>query len=469
MKKIKTDRCYIFAITLSCLISFYSVYTLAADDDSLLSEQELNAQIKDSISSKAWQKLNTGPDGNLLGNDSAVAIQFYDENSTVNFNWALSTSIKPAREGGTFHQAWSYKVNATAPANPDNKKNPLPTLDALADAYTVGVSVNFSLFPVNRQAFAAFKTNSAQWEAQVKTIAEAMNAKSSSLDAQCQAELSQHLSNNGLINFGLIFGRNGSPDWQSQPELKDLDSWYAALNYAIGYMEAIDTAQRSAPQLAMLADMKKINENPGSAVSIDSALAEACAPEFYSSYIEKYVDSSWTSDRWSQTYALEFKAGSEEFDFLNPLSFESNDQTEHPASATISATAHKAGERGAQTFTAAYTYQKVFTAQTETSACMIDIVTSAEICKTGVFAAPISKTTSIISLDMRSRIENVLMQQPVAFQLKYSRDMENGVSGVDLPLYLFSFAGEELNAGIRLGWQSLTDETSIGVFYGQKF
>jgi hypothetical protein len=162
------------------------------------------------------------------------------------------------------------------------------------------------------------------------------------------------------------------------------------------------------------------------------------------------------------------KTGREEFDILNPLNFAGSTERKQVHSATLSATMFRTMYKGNQTFTAAYTHQRAFEAAKESTACMAGPATSQQTCKNGVFAAPIQSDKSLLSLDFRMRFNSVLGEQPAALQVKVTQDFRADVTGVDVPVYLFSI-GEELNAGVRFGWESKTDSGNVGFFYGQKF
>ena len=179
----------------------------------------------------------------------------------------------------------------------------------------------------------------------------------------------------------------------------------------------------------------------------------------------KGVKGAGTADKLSKSFGLEAKLGNDRYEYLSPETFESQKDIKSVYSLTVFGTLYKAADQGARNLTVSGSYQKTYKPREESTKCLNMAMTPEEDCRTAVFDPPAEDDNVILSVEWRSGIGDL----PFAYSLKGSFDLEDNTYGVELPIYLFSSGGEDLNAGVRLGWQSETEKAGVGFFYGQKF
>ena len=443
-----------FCLISTALIFLFSGISAFGQDTESLDSQEF---ITESVKSELWSKLNTGPDGNLMGDKSGVVLSVYGKDAKLNLDYRLPTSVRPAASGDGVHQVWSYGLSASVPSDPGSKSTPLPSFDGLKDAYAVGLKISYSRIPPDAEAFEHL-SNLGDWEQAKESIASRFLAGNPS-DSACREEFTRKVLKN---QFGghlkIVHLDKFGTDWGKIPELAGMNIW-EAINFTVKKVSFDDGLSKN--QEIALRDLNRLVEDLSSHVNPDSELIRVCVPGLY----EKTIKDAWTVDRLSKSFGLEAKLGNDRYEYLSPETFESQKDIKSVYSLTVFGTLYKAADQGARNLTVSGSYQKTYKPREESTKCLNMAMNPEEDCRTAVFDPPVEDDNVILSVEWRSGIADL----PLAYSLKGSFDFEDNTYGVELPIYLFSFGGEDLNAGVRLGWQSETEKAGVGFFYGQKF
>ncbi len=112
-------------------------------------------------------------------------------------------------------------------------------------------------------------------------------------------------------------------------------------------------------------------------------------------------------------------------------------------------------------FTLGFEFQQAFKAADTKTFCPAASPAVTE-CATGAAGGPADKEKELAYLAWRSTLGGY------AFSIKFTHDLKNDDTGIDLPIYLVRNADGLLNAGIRFGWTD-TDALAVGVFAGSGF
>ena len=181
--------------------------------------------------------------------------------------------------------------------------------------------------------------------------------------------------------------------------------------------------------------------------------------------LEEYSDLYWDKDAVSYSYGGSATAGYETFSFLDPMTFNKDEEKKTPwgVKAFIGVMFPKHSimlALGAE-------YREEFKSSKSQTFCEPPDIDGLQECKTGAFSAPKENNKSIVYLEGRSFLK--FGTKRTGFSIKTAYDFENEVFAVDAPIYLFQDAKKNFTGGVRFGWRDDTDETVIGVFVGSKF
>lgn len=113
--------------------------------------------------------------------------------------------------------------------------------------------------------------------------------------------------------------------------------------------------------------------------------------------------------------------------------------------------------------TLGYRRENAYEAQPNTSRCTPIIGSSALTCVSSANGTPKQKDGSVATLEWRRQIANF------AASIRVSRDFEKDVTGVDVPIYVWSGNDGKLSGGVRAGWRDDSDDVVIGLFVGTTF
>jgi len=84
-------------------------------------------------------------------------------------------------------------------------------------------------------------------------------------------------------------------------------------------------------------------------------------------------------------------------------------------------------------------------------------------CLSGAIGTPMKENKNIISLHYRKSFESFSISPSINF------DNKSNEFGVDIPVFLFSSSDKQFVGGVNLGWTSLDDDLTFGVFVGKAF
>ena len=263
-KKLKSYARAVLCLISTALIFLFSGISAFGQDTESLDSQEF---ITESVKSELWSKLNTGPDGNLMGDKSGVVLSVYGKDAKLNLDYRLSTSVRPAASDDEVHQVWSYGLNASVPSDSGSKSTPLPTFDGLKDAYAVGLKISYSRIPPNAEVLKRL-SDSRVWDQGAKRIASRFLADNPS-DSACREEfIRKVLKNQFGGHLKIVHLDKFGTDWKKIPELAGMEIW-EAIKFTV---KKVSFDGLSKNQEAALRDLNDLVEDLSSHVSPDSEL-----------------------------------------------------------------------------------------------------------------------------------------------------------------------------------------------------
>ncbi|MGJ8560306.1 MAG: hypothetical protein ACSHX3_08730 [Litorimonas sp.] len=188
------------------------------------------------------------------------------------------------------------------------------------------------------------------------------------------------------------------------------------------------------------------------------------ADDLIDEYIPKGQQARDTVFKNAYSYFINFegKVNYEDFDFIDPTDLSSESTEKFEYSAGISATYVTLGERQIG-ITTGVKFQSDFKQADEGINCLNDM---GEIsCVSGRPLAPERKESLLGFSEVRHIFNNVPGLGKVGVAPRLTHDFDEGVTGVNLPIFLASGDGN-LSSGFQVGWRSDTDEVVAGFFIG---
>lgn len=113
--------------------------------------------------------------------------------------------------------------------------------------------------------------------------------------------------------------------------------------------------------------------------------------------------------------------------------------------------------------TIGYRYEEAYEAQTPVSRCAPIAGSPNVTCVSSAAGAPKEKAGAVSYLEWRRQVSFA------AVSARLSHDSRKDVTGVDVPVYVWSGNDGKLNGGLRLGWRDDTDDVVVGIFVGSTF
>lgn len=113
---------------------------------------------------------------------------------------------------------------------------------------------------------------------------------------------------------------------------------------------------------------------------------------------------------------------------------------------------------------AGYRHESNWTAPTEQSVCTpVDIgVPAALTCKALVIGGPTQARKNVVDAEYRR-----VLRKDFTVGLTVSRNLDNGITGFDLPIWMIPDGEGNLGGGFRLGYRTDTKKPTLSVFVGQ--
>lgn len=112
-----------------------------------------------------------------------------------------------------------------------------------------------------------------------------------------------------------------------------------------------------------------------------------------------------------------------------------------------------------------FTYEDIFVPASPQQVCEPLNSIGALRCSNLALAPPTESKSSLLQLELR----RYLPQATAALGLRVTRDIENDVTGIELPFWVVRDASGMLNGGIAAGWRSDTETWTLSAFVGSPF
>lgn len=155
--------------------------------------------------------------------------------------------------------------------------------------------------------------------------------------------------------------------------------------------------------------------------------------------------------------------GYEEFDYLDSTSYEQKDSNETPWSIGAHFGFAPPIQDTPVFITIGYNYQESYRDQNTSIICPDSGGNASATCISGSFGEPNKTEKQLSYIELRGLVSGI------GISIKYTYDFENETSGLDMPIYLYRNKSNDLNAGIRFGWNDDSDDFQAGVFAGTSF
>lgn len=170
----------------------------------------------------------------------------------------------------------------------------------------------------------------------------------------------------------------------------------------------------------------------------------------------------WGDNVTSFTWGGSAKAGSENFEYIEPttLARRSTEETSWSATGFV-AYYWASSSRDESLITASYTRESSWANRDETPICLPGAPPAS--CVTGSPGPPVQTDKDIFSIGYRRVVDNM------AFSVTANYDSQDDVFGVELPIYLVRGEDGGFTGGVKLDWRSDTDEVVAGIFVSQPF
>lgn len=202
-------------------------------------------------------------------------------------------------------------------------------------------------------------------------------------------------------------------------------------------------------------------DGPIKLASLDG-LARSANAEFKLQWItgrfEKQPDKSVRRVDNLNRVSFSAKVGAEKFEFVDPSTLAKRTERKSPWSVSLGYT--MVNQAATDLFTVSGSYQEAYTPLDKKIMCPPGGVPDK--CVDAIPGPPTRQHKSLISAEYRHLFDGFALSAAVTY------DAENDVTGVEIPIYVPAANGE-LNAGVKLGWRSDTDEAVAAFFVNKPF
>lgn len=162
------------------------------------------------------------------------------------------------------------------------------------------------------------------------------------------------------------------------------------------------------------------------------------------------------------TFGAKVKYGVRQFSFRDPDTLASQEQQESPWSAS----AYAFYVFGQNSIGGGIELQHSYKEQQQVQICTdLPMHIGVSTCSNGRIGAPVQRQRRLAFLEMHHNQR----QRQFAISPRISYDIEKGETGLNVPVYLIRNQDGLLTGGIQVGWQSESNEMSVGFFVGQAF
>ena len=123
-----------------------------------------------------------------------------------------------------------------------------------------------------------------------------------------------------------------------------------------------------------------------------------------------------------------------------------------------------------QTWTAGVRYEKTFDQSAEQNICQsFDSDGSTLSCSNKRIGAPEESEQTIVFLDYGRRFLTEDNKEKGGIRVKISRDLDNDISGIEVPIWFVRDQNDALMGGVQLDWNDKTDDVGISIFVATPF
>jgi len=163
-----------------------------------------------------------------------------------------------------------------------------------------------------------------------------------------------------------------------------------------------------------------------------------------------------------QVYSLEFRYGaSKTFEYLDTESFERMGE-EHAGYSAAFSVGFLPLNQHVYFVGLSGRYEKSYVSQPGQQICLPVGIADATQCETIAVGTPLEVTRTLAQLEFRKYVKSGAL----AVNPRYTHDFDNGVNGVELPLYFLKDGKGTLNGGIAVGWRDDIDSVTLSAFVG---
>ena len=197
----------------------------------------------------------------------------------------------------------------------------------------------------------------------------------------------------------------------------------------------------------------------------DSNMVKVYANHRYAEFrplVIKQADPS-KPNTWRTLWGFSGTIGYEKFDYRDPITLDEDDTSKAPWAAGAHVGFIPPIKNYQILVSLGYDYQESFRKHPDSVKCPVDTGASVVSCVSGSFGEPDRRRKHLGYIEIRGLVAGF------GTSLKYTYDFENYVNGLDMPIYLFRNKSNNLNAGLRFGWNDDNEDVQAGVFVGSEF
>jgi len=155
--------------------------------------------------------------------------------------------------------------------------------------------------------------------------------------------------------------------------------------------------------------------------------------------------------------SIQFKAGRDTYEFNDPTSLESQEDTLYGFSGTA---AFGLLTHSDNLWSAGFRAERSYKEQDKIDLCSPIPNSTTLVCESGRLGSPDREYEQVLYAEYRRFFHSI------AINPRVSHGFHNDVTGVDVPVYFLKDADNGFTGGVRAGWRSDTDDLSVSVFVG---
>ena len=225
-----------------------------------------------------------------------------------------------------------------------------------------------------------------------------------------------------------------------------------------GLREPVDEAGYLLPSVEEICRIAGIDvdEEACDTTKVREGLEKAGRSDLY----DEFRSQLWHPKAPKWTYGIEGSLGRSRFDFINPANLATTEQHEYPWTAGAYVGIVPAGINALVSFE--ISRQRTYPSGSVSTVCPPG--QGPVVCFMGNLEEPMAREAFVLAVEARTEVGGI------GLSLRIAHDLEDGKTGVDLPLFLFRHRKSGFDGGLRLGYATGTDDApSVGLFLGRSF